>query len=344
MASDAGKHQDAILRVCSYHRHDFAITLIRTRPHEMEVVQASLQAAFKTLPASEPSILDRLPLEIAGMVLHNLDILSYFRFRQVNHQARILSTQLREYELVAKHGLEGLRSLLRTNLAHAFTIVDLYQALISPICNFCRGFGTFLFLPTVQRCCFDCIGEAPDLRVLSPTVVEKKAEVVDTDQLHRLLGLKLRTVPGLYNIEESPHEIKRPQYLVTKKKAMEALTSLGVLYLDVKFDWRGRPDSVDHQPMAITAFPWYNLGGSSAEHGINCKGCQVRYETGEVGRRDLDRVYSTTGFIEHFTHCTEAQKIWADSLDGTMPVEDTEFVLHGGYSHIPMVGSDGMAL
>lgn len=116
MASDIDKHAIDILCVCSYHRRDFDLVLVRSPPHEMQVVQRSLQTAFKTVPASGLSILDHLPTELMSMVLYNLDILPYFRFRQVNRRARLLSTALWEYGLVAKHGLEGLRGLLRTNL------------------------------------------------------------------------------------------------------------------------------------------------------------------------------------------------------------------------------------
>lgn len=62
------------------------------------------------------------------MILRNLDLVSYTHFRQANHRARVISTTLQEYQLAAKHGLEGLRSLLRTVLGRGFTIMDLYRA------------------------------------------------------------------------------------------------------------------------------------------------------------------------------------------------------------------------
>jgi hypothetical protein len=142
------EHADAILRVCSYHRRDFDLVVVRSRPHDMQLVQGSLQAAFETLPTAGLGILGRLPAELMSMVLRELDILSFFYFRQVNRRARVLSTGLWEYELVSKHGLEGLRGLLRAELAHCFTISDLYRSLITDKCSTCGGFkGSCSFSP-----------------------------------------------------------------------------------------------------------------------------------------------------------------------------------------------------
>ncbi|KUI57672.1 hypothetical protein VP1G_04950 [Cytospora mali] len=101
----------------------------------MQPVQASLQTAFETLSTAELGILDHLPAELMSTVLRKLDIRSFFRFRQVNRRARVLSTELWEYKLVSKHGLEGLRGVLRAELSHCFTIDDLYRALITDKCS-----------------------------------------------------------------------------------------------------------------------------------------------------------------------------------------------------------------
>lgn len=115
--TDVKKDADAIVRVCSYHRRDFDLVVVRSRPHDMQSVQTSLQAAFETPPNAKLGIFDHLPVELSFMVLCHLDIRSFFHFRQLNRRARALSTGLHEYQLVSKHGLEGLRGLLRAGLA-----------------------------------------------------------------------------------------------------------------------------------------------------------------------------------------------------------------------------------
>ncbi|KAK0617160.1 hypothetical protein B0T14DRAFT_259576 [Immersiella caudata] len=162
------KHPDAIIRVCSYHRRDFDLVVVRSRPHEMQSIRTSLQAAFETLPAAKLGIFDRLPVELMFLVHRNLDIRSFFHFRQINRQARVLSTGLHEYQLISKHGLEGLRGPLRTGLAHCFTITDLYRPLVTDKCSTCGGFGGLLFLFTAERCCLDCLQSSAHYRVLPP--------------------------------------------------------------------------------------------------------------------------------------------------------------------------------
>jgi len=76
------------------------------------------------LPTAKLGIFDHLPVELMFLVLHNLDIRSFFHFRQINRRARVLSAGLYEYQLVSKYGLEGLRGLLRAGLAYSFTIID----------------------------------------------------------------------------------------------------------------------------------------------------------------------------------------------------------------------------
>lgn len=132
---------DAVLDICAYHRRDFDLVLVRSRPHDTQKVLASLQTAFKSPPTSGLGILGLLPVELLFIVLRNLDLLSYFRFRHINRRARVLSTTVLEYQSVVKHGLEGLRGVLRAGLAQTFTIGDLYSPLIYEKCTLCGEFG-----------------------------------------------------------------------------------------------------------------------------------------------------------------------------------------------------------
>ncbi|KAF4447331.1 F-box domain, Skp2-like protein [Fusarium austroafricanum] len=108
-----GVDQPSIVDVCSYRRRDYEETLIQYEPEEMQIVHESLQNPFDTPPLSNLGVLDSLPIELLNEVLRDLDILSYTRFRHVNRRARILGSELREYKLVIKHGLEGFLSALQ---------------------------------------------------------------------------------------------------------------------------------------------------------------------------------------------------------------------------------------
>lgn len=65
--------------------------------------------------------------------------------------------------------------------------------------------------------------------------------------------------------------------------------------------------------MAATAYPHYSLEDAKFERGVSCKGCQVRVELVRCGCEDRDQVFSTRGFLFHFSQCMEAQHLWAES-------------------------------
>ncbi|KAK3944831.1 hypothetical protein QBC46DRAFT_278870 [Diplogelasinospora grovesii] len=331
------KHADAVLRVCSYHRRDFDLVVVRSRPHDMQPVQASLQAAFETLPTAELGILDRLPAELMSMVLRELDIRSFFHFRQVNRRARVLSTRLWEYELVSKHGLEGLRGLLRAELAHCFAIDDLYQPLITDKCSTCGAFGGLLFLFTAERCCFDCLQSSAHYRVLPPSTFARLAHI-SPSRLKRLSGPSLRTVPGIYNMMETP--ARRPKYLVFEEKATQTLLAIGAIGEDAIRNLRSWREQSGQRFMAATAYPCYSLENAKLERGVSCKGCQVRLELLRGDSDNRDQAFSTQGFLSNFSQCVETQRLWAESEGGTRPVNEPELTRRCGYFN--QLGSDGL--
>ncbi|KAI4864996.1 hypothetical protein F4820DRAFT_312535 [Hypoxylon rubiginosum] len=335
--ADIEKHADAILRVCSYHRRDFDLVVVRSRPHDMRPVQASLQTAFETLPTAELGILGRLPAELMSMVLRELHVRSFFRFRQVNRRARVVSTGLWEYGLVSKHGLEGLRGLLRAELAHLFTIDDLYRSLITDKCLTCGGFGGLLFLFTAGRCCFDCLQSSAHYRVLPPSAFTKLTHI-SPGRLKRLSGPTLRTVPGIYNMMETP--ARRPRYLIFEEKATQTLQAIRAIGEDTIQHLRSRREQLGQRFMAATAYPCCSLNNAKLERGVSCKGCQAGLEVLRCDSDDRDRVFSTRGFLSHFSQCVEAQQLWTESEGGTRPVNEPELTRHCGYFN--ELGPDGL--
>lgn len=339
ISTDVKKDADAIVRVCSYHRRDFDLVVVRSRPHDMQSVQTSLQAAFETPPNAKLGIFDHLPVELSFIVLCHLDIRSFFHFRQLNRRARALSTGLHEYQLVSKHGLEGLRGLLRAGLAHCFTILDLYRPLMTDKCSTCGGFGGLLFLFTAERCCFNCLQSSAHYRVLPPSAFAKLAHM-SPSRLLRLSGPALQTVPGTYNLMDTP--ARRPKYLMLEEKATQMLLAAKAINQDAVRHLRIRREQPEQRLMAATAYPWYSLENARLERGVSCKGCQVCLELhlGYSHWLARDRTFSTQGFLSHFAACVEAQQIWEESEEGTRPVNEPEMTRRGGF--FTALGSEGL--
>lgn len=337
-AADIESSPDAIVRVCSYHRRDFDLVVVRSRPHDMEPVQASLQAPFETSPAGKLSNLERLPTELMWMVLRELDVRSLFDLRQASRQTRILATGLLEYGLVSKHGLEGLRGVLRAGLARYFTISDLYQALITSKCSTCDDFGGLLYLLTLERCCFSCLQSADHYRVLPPSAFAKMAHI-SPNRIKRSSVRILRTVPGIYNMMETP--ARRPKHLLSEDMAAQVLFANKNITEDVIRNLDSRKEQADQRFMAATAFPWYDTKEDNLERGVCCKGCHVRLERLR-GRYNGNRwqVFSTRSFLSHFVSCVEAQVLWAESKGGSQKVQEPEFTRRCGYFR--QSGPDGL--
>ncbi|GAW20356.1 hypothetical protein ANO14919_098610 [Xylariales sp. No.14919] len=310
VSADVEQYADAILRVCSYHRWDLDRVVIRSYPHQMQKVQASLQSAFETWPTADLGTLGRLPIELIFLILNELDIRSFFRFRQVNRKARVIATDVREYSLVSRHGLEGLRGLLRGGLAPFFTVRSLYRALITDKCATCGAFGGYLFLFTVQRCCFDCLQSQARYRVLPLLGIDELAKVC----LIYGSGKILRTVPGSYSMVGRP--TTRPNYLIAASKATEILLAIRAIGEHTVHKLRLREEKQGQRFMAATAYPYYSLEDTRVEHGVSCKGCQVRYLLHHGTIPSHSPPFSIRGFLLHFSQCEEAQCLWAASEKG----------------------------
>ncbi|ENH64059.1 hypothetical protein FOQG_16075 [Fusarium oxysporum f. sp. raphani 54005] len=344
--TNVGEDGDTIINACTYHRMEFDRVLIRTNERKLDA--PFLLSTSDTTSSSSLGILSRLPEELILMILRELDILSYLRFRGVNNRARSIATASREYKTVVKHGLQGLKPLLKAELAHVCTIAHFYQTLVSNKCEFCGKFATFLYLITCQRCCFTCLQISVDLHVLPVPVPKAFAKAVkcSSKEIEKISGPKLRVVYGKYSLQPWPN-VKRPRYLVQAKPVVEKLRSLGSSPRIPKSVLSHQPQSQSHDEirhdfcyryMAAAALPWYDLSNDRMEPGMNCKGCQFRVEEYERTNRrldppwgfnDRDRVYSREEFLCHFGSCTHAQKVWADTQEKRMAPESA-FTLRGG--------------
>ncbi|KAF4956832.1 hypothetical protein FGADI_3521 [Fusarium gaditjirri] len=317
-----------ILDVCAYHRRDFDLVLIRSRPHETQAVRESIESAFAASSGAKLGTLDFLPNELLEIILGYLDISSYFRFRHVNRRARSLASDLQQYKSVVRYGMEGFRGMLRAGLATRFTFGDMYRALTAETCTFCKNFGGFLFLPTATRCCFACIENAPELRV-EGFIAFKNITKVRMKLLTHHIGYGVKTVPGIYSMGERP--ATRPGLLLAEVEAVQILSTLGVLTPEAKEVLEIKDEEKDYRFMVSTAYPWYDPNTGQVDSGVSCKGCQIRQETHVAISRDRDDVFSSRGYQSHFETCAEAKALFEESAGGTKTVAEPEFTRRKGY-------------
>lgn len=331
------KHGDEVVRVCSYHRRDFDLVVIRSRPHETQPVLASITAAWETRPQADVGRLTLLPPELLSMVILHLDVRSVFRLRQVNSLARSIVTDIQEYDLVVRHGLEGLRGLLRAGLAQDHLLRDLYHSLLVQSCASCGLFGCLLFLFTLERCCFTCLQSSERYHVIAQSTFSSLANVSRT-RLSRFPGLLLRTVPGIYNMMEVP--ARRPKALVPVRKAIRVLLAGDMISNATAQKLKLQQGQPAHRFMSATAFPYYDFNSAIVEHGVSCKGCQIRFDKLRDDPTDQDRSFSRQGFLTHFIECQESSQLWTESREGKSQYDEPEFTRRCGY--FSSLGPDGL--
>ncbi|KAK3683743.1 hypothetical protein B0T22DRAFT_259775 [Podospora appendiculata] len=200
---DEAHDVDAILRVVAYHRRDYDLAVVWHSRQLTDVVRLALSLGFPLPPVANFGAFDSLPLEILLAASRLLDITSVLQLLQVNRRAREVVAVVPEYSFVTKHGLEAVLALCKVRLASCFSLADLDAALRTEKCPRCSELGGFIFLPTLQRCSFSCLQEAPELQVLSASRVGHK--------LHRRTNRNgsipiLRSISGVYTLPSCPRE------------------------------------------------------------------------------------------------------------------------------------------
>ncbi|PIG79057.1 hypothetical protein AARAC_008065 [Aspergillus arachidicola] len=327
------KDDDDILRVASYHRRDFDLAVIRINPRELEQIRNSLLRVDR--PASTNlGDLDVLPLEILHEIFSSLDIMSLFKFRQINRQAQQLVCTVYGYRTIITHALGVFGAILKTRMASWFTIHDLLEVLYTGDCLLCGSFGGFVFLPYLSRCCLPCVETASQFRLISVTDAKKYFQLNLTN-LRNSIPI-LRTIPGIYSMDETPR--KRSVQILAEKQIYPAIKRCNAEERTAPLAQPNKKSMI-FRYMATTTLPYINKASGAIEHGICCTGCQIAIEKDlrstsrewDTACALRDRIYSRRGFLDHFKHCRRAQSLWDASNKGTISVSVPASVIRGGY-------------
>lgn len=325
-----GDHEDAIIRVASYHRLDFNLAVIHSSTAQLDSPRSSLFRSFGRDPVSTLGPLEALPPELLTTIFLSLDLQSAFRFSHVNSRAKELIAGIWEYRQTREHALQCLWAAFRTGVAPNFGVSAIYAALVTEACSLCGAFGGFFFLLTATQCCLPCIESAPELGVL-PLAQVCKATGRSRASFKSLIPV-LYTIPGIYGMWETNR--RRRGYVVAQTHCSEFLHMDG---LELPHTATASPDPPLVRYMACSSIPYLDLATGGIQTGLSCKGCQAILEddAGETHSTEFfrrrDRVYSREGFLEHFRKCDGAKALWISSKRGTAPFEEPMFAKQGGY-------------
>ncbi|KAF6815718.1 F-box domain-containing protein [Colletotrichum sojae] len=181
-------------------------------------------ALSRPLPSriSSLGVLDRLPPEIMSMVLGLLDLPSLAFFARVSHRANDVIRSLRQYQDLLAFAPEAVEALRRTEVIRVHSVAHLHDALRSRRCATCTELGEFLFLPTGERCCWQCLRDHPFLRMISPWQAQMYF-CLSRRHLRRLTPFTV--IGGAYGIHGGVYDFRqrsiREQTLFSARAALE---------------------------------------------------------------------------------------------------------------------------
>lgn len=154
--------------------------------------------------------LDSLPLGIMHEALGILDFLTLSNLSRTCHKAKRLVESLPAYRDVREHAATALAALTKTGTIANHLASDVHAALCSENCIYCLEFGPYLYLPTCERCCLNCLDKHPALRLLSVSMAKLLFGLPSID-----LCCFTMSVPGKYDSVGGTHVVRVPMKLVS---------------------------------------------------------------------------------------------------------------------------------
>lgn len=181
------------------------VSLISHRPHillrAMITIPNPPESLGTEIDARRSSLgqLDILPTELLFFVLQALDLKSISRVSRVSRRGNVIVKSLAAYRNLLDKAPEALAALSQTKLLGVHSVTQLQDTLRSDRCATCPEYGTYLFLPTCERCCWECLYLNPAWRVISPGQAAKYFGL-STKQLRQLPVM--HSIPGRYDISQ----------------------------------------------------------------------------------------------------------------------------------------------
>lgn len=213
-----------------YRNSDDLIDRVKWRPRYILNSMVAIRDAIKPTPLSSvpvPShlgILNTLPPELLHIIFNSLDFRSLSRFTRVCRQGKATIESLPAYRDLIKHAFPALAALNRTELITFHTATSLHAALLSEKCVACDQFAAFLFLPTAERCCFECLHRDRSLRLITSGMARRFFGLTpkDLSQIPSLIS-----IPGNYAVGNRIEYKKRTRLFSLKHSKALGITKHG---------------------------------------------------------------------------------------------------------------------
>lgn len=253
--------------------------IINSTDHEDSVQVPKYRVTRLRRQIHRPSFgnLGKLPPELLCMVFRHLTCDDLEALHSCSTGGRMAVLAFPQYHNLLRHAPTILAILKYTGLAPSFTIMEIYETFVSPLCTTCGQFGGFVFLPSFTRCCMHCADIDLKFLPISRDAARKEFGVKGKKIIDGLP--KLTAIEGYYStfggeVKYYTHNLTLfSRELVKKMRDPNHVLSMArheQTFLDFHF-------SKAHQRyMALTPLPCFIPKSASLETGVYCAGCAIR--------------------------------------------------------------------
>jgi len=159
----------------------------------MPTAEMPRQGPKLNLRPSSLGVLDRLPAELIEMVLDQLDVHSISKFARLSFRGYEFARAHTKYQTLVRLVPQTLLALGRhgngPQLLQMHSVAKLDAVLRSERCATCPYFGSYIFLPTCERCCWNCLVHNPAFYMVT---------VRDAQEYFGLAAFQARKLPVVY--------------------------------------------------------------------------------------------------------------------------------------------------
>lgn len=184
---------------------------------------ALLSTIRRESPHSSLGRLDKLPTELLFLTFNLLDLRSLSRVLRLSLKGKSMIEALPVYQQIMRHAPTLLTALSQTRLLSVHSSPLILQTLRSDRCASCFEFGGFIFLPTCERICFECLRENVAFWMITPTIAKQCFHL--TDSQLKMVPI-MYSIPGSYSVGTLPSQKSRVYRLVSVKQAKQLAIKL----------------------------------------------------------------------------------------------------------------------
>ncbi|KAJ3570281.1 hypothetical protein NPX13_g5777 [Xylaria arbuscula] len=218
--------------------------------------ELNLHGMIRNIPPAKPShirreslqsslgLLDRLPAELLLLTLDLLDFQSLSRLSRVSLRGKVVVESLPAFREMMQHAPQTLAALGLTRLLKYHSSSLLRQTLRSAECVSCFGFAGFLFLPTCERVCFECLHENRALWMMTRAEAKKCFHLTEK-QLKTIPTLY--SIPGTYNVKFLISRRRVVRLVSVKQVKQLAITIHGSIETSPELNPASRPTTMTHK-------------------------------------------------------------------------------------------------